>query len=68
VRTHTAECGKSYGVDGSDTHLTLKSSIIGGFKQKAFILGTVCVLDHSWINLVGKGIASGQRGMNFGSI
>jgi hypothetical protein len=57
VRSHTAEDGKCYGVDGSDNRLALKSTIIGGFKRKTPSSGTICVLDHSWINSVGKGIA-----------
>ena len=57
MRSHTAEDGKRYGVDGSDNRLALKSTIIGGFKRKTPSSGTICVLDHSWINSVGKGIA-----------
>jgi hypothetical protein len=65
VRSHTTECGKPYGVDGSDTRLALKGSIIGASKRKEPSLETVCVLDHCWINLVEGGIASGKRGMKF---
>jgi hypothetical protein len=40
-------------------------SIIGESKRKEPNLETDCVLDRCWINLVGKGIASGKRGMKF---
>ncbi len=65
MRSQTTECGKAYGVDGSDTPLALKGSIIGGSKREEPSLETVCVLDRSWINLVEQGIASGKRGMKF---
>lgn len=53
LRSHTTECGKVYGVDGSDTRLALKGSIIGGSKRNEASLETVCVLDHSWIKCGG---------------
>jgi hypothetical protein len=40
VGSHTAQDGKRYGVDGSDNHFTLRSSIICGFKPIAPSLGT----------------------------
>jgi hypothetical protein len=44
--------GRTYGVDGSGIGLALMDYTVGGKKGKEIKLETVCVLNHSWINLV----------------